>query len=256
MINVWSFGGGTQSTAIAALVIQGRLPKPDFAIIADTGRETRTTWDYLEKVTGPALLAFGIQLHRVSANDFGYNGMGLFNRSDTLLIPAFTSLGEDGGKLSGYCSRWWKSDVAENYLSRAHGITRSKFCSWIGYGKDEQIRWARCMRGDDYKAGRIRLPLVIDVPLSRHECQKLIESMGWPVPAPKSRCWMCPNQSDSEWRSLPRDEFQKAVQLEKEIQRTDPHAWLHKSMIPLSDVDFTQPDDLFNRPCDSGNCFL
>ena len=39
MTNIWNYGGGAQSCAIAVLILQGRLPKPDFAVIADTGRK-------------------------------------------------------------------------------------------------------------------------------------------------------------------------------------------------------------------------
>jgi hypothetical protein len=44
MIEVFSSGGGTQSAAIAALIVQGRLPKPDFVVIADTDYECSSTW--------------------------------------------------------------------------------------------------------------------------------------------------------------------------------------------------------------------
>ena len=70
---------------------------------------------------------------------------------------------------------------------------------------------------------------------------------------------MCPNHSDHEWRRLKDerpDEFQKAVDLEREIHRRDPEAWLHRSCVPLDKVDFSQPEDLFSRPCDSGVCFI
>ena len=50
---IWSCGGGVQSTAIAALIIRGHLPTPDLAVIADTERELSTTWEYLEKYTAP-----------------------------------------------------------------------------------------------------------------------------------------------------------------------------------------------------------
>ena len=39
MTDVWSFGGGTQSVAIAVLIAQGRLPKPERTIFADTSRK-------------------------------------------------------------------------------------------------------------------------------------------------------------------------------------------------------------------------
>jgi hypothetical protein len=36
---VWSYGGGTQSAAIAVLVLRGESPRPELVVMADTGRE-------------------------------------------------------------------------------------------------------------------------------------------------------------------------------------------------------------------------
>jgi hypothetical protein len=47
MTLVWSFGGGVQSWALAVLVAQGRLPRPDYTVIANTKREATETWEYL-----------------------------------------------------------------------------------------------------------------------------------------------------------------------------------------------------------------
>ncbi len=52
-LQILSNGGGTQSTAMIVLIAQGVLQRPDAIIIADTGREASTTWEYLEQVTGP-----------------------------------------------------------------------------------------------------------------------------------------------------------------------------------------------------------
>jgi hypothetical protein len=44
---VWSYGGGKQSVAIAALIVQGKLPKPDLIVMADTdanGHLLGATW--------------------------------------------------------------------------------------------------------------------------------------------------------------------------------------------------------------------
>lgn len=70
---------------------------------------------------------------------------------------------------------------------------------------------------------------------------------------------MCPNQSDAEWRDLKEnrpEEFQNAVELEREIREKDSFAWLHQSCQPLDQVSFDQPEDLFSRACDSGACFI
>tara|TARA_B100000029_G_C16977554_1_gene742371 strand:- start:80 stop:280 length:201 start_codon:yes stop_codon:yes gene_type:complete len=62
-----------------------------------------------------------------------------------------------------------------------------------------------------------------------------------------------------EWQDIKEnypDEFQKAIKLEKNVQKKDPHAFFHRSCKPLDQVDFEREPDLFNRPCDSGLCFV
>jgi 3'-phosphoadenosine 5'-phosphosulfate sulfotransferase (PAPS reductase)/FAD synthetase len=87
---VWSCGGGTQSVAIAALICQGRLPKPDVSVIADTGYEKQSTWDYYESVLKPNLSKVGVDLVRVTRAEWACDwGKGLFATSGDLLMPAF-----------------------------------------------------------------------------------------------------------------------------------------------------------------------
>ena len=64
---LWSFGGGVQSAAIAALIVKGDLPCPDIAVIADTAFEKASTWAYLDDVIAPALFgmsAFWTDVYR------------------------------------------------------------------------------------------------------------------------------------------------------------------------------------------------
>ena len=61
MKKIWSYGGGKQSAAIAALILQDRLPKPDLIVMADTGRERSSTWRYLDGVIGPSLDQVGLE---------------------------------------------------------------------------------------------------------------------------------------------------------------------------------------------------
>lgn len=253
MKQVFSSGGGTQSCAISALIIQGRLPKPDVAVIVDTTREKSSTWAYAEAYTMPALASVGVELHRICRDDFAKEDVW-DQQGKHLLIPAFTSQGENIGKLSGYCSDKWKRRVRDRWL-RSRGIKSA--CIWIGYSLDEPRRWTRMMASDEYAAGKLRLPLIHDVPMRREQSIALCESMGWPTP-PRSACSMCPNQSDDEWRDLKKNypaEFQRAVELEREIQKRDPFAWLHKSCQPLDTVVFSDPEP-DSRPCESGGCFI
>lgn len=261
MTEVFSTGGGTQSTAISALIIQGKLPRPDFVIIADTGREMPTTWQYMDAVVRPAFARIGIEVHRVSKDDYGEPGcLGDYSKrgDGDLLIPVFSNQGGKPSKLSAFCSDKWKVVVVSNFLSREHGLTPSKYRKWIGFSLDETKRVLRKMDSQDFKNGLIRFPLVHDIPTKRHEAIRIVEKMGWPSP-PRSRCWMCPNQSDFEWNEVQTDYpelFDKAIALDDSIRVRDANAFLHSGIVPLKTVNLEKPDDLFSGSCASGECFL
>jgi hypothetical protein len=259
MKEVFSSGGGSQSVCISALIVMGILPAPDFTVIADTRRERSKVWNYNDDVIVPALQKIGVKVHRLSTEDYGYAGSRLFNKSGTLLIPAFTNQQGAIGKLSNFCSTYWKIEVVDNFLSREHGLKRSEYRKWIGFSLDEGSRYSRMKLGKEGRAGLVRFPLIEDYPLRRHQAIKYVEKLGWPTP-PRSACWMCPNHTDHEWRDQKNNEpkeFAKSVALEREIQERYPNAFLHKSCVPLDQVDFTEEDDLFNGSrCNSGACFV
>jgi hypothetical protein len=257
MIEVFSSGGGTQSSAIAALIVQGKLPKPDFVLIADTGREMPSTWEYLDTVTAPALKGVGIEVHRIKASEWVNNwGRGVFATNGDLIIPAFTNI-NGSGKLSAFCSKAWKVEVVNRWLSKMHGITRSKFRKWIGFSVDEPKRWKNMKKGKEFESGLIRLPLVDDLPTMREESIQIVEQMGWPTP-PRSRCFDCPNQTDFEWLEVSRDPALWAASVARDefIRTRDEHAFVHSSLRPLSEVDLSAADDVFSGSCPSGECFL
>lgn len=258
LVEVFSSGGGTQSTAIAALILQSKLPRPDFTVIADTGYEMPTTWEYLDAYVRPAFVKAGMEIHRVKASEWAANwGRGIFANSGQLLMPAFSSR-NGGGKLPNFCTKAWKIEVVTRWLSKVHSVRKSEFRKWIGFSRDETRRVHAMMAGAEYKAGRIRFPLVHDFPTKRHEAGKIVAEMGWP-PAPRSRCYNCPNQSDLEWAEVKRDhpaEWEKAIRLDEAIRERDPSAYLHSSIKPLRDADLTEEDDLFSGGCHNGECFV
>lgn len=171
-VQVFSSGGGTQSCYIAALIVQGRLPKPDICVIADTGYENHRTWEYMDKVIAPALAGVGCEIHRVSAREYAAPwGRDVFAGSGQLMIPAYTDMSGVVGKLSKlstYCSNAWKQEVVDRWLSKERGITRSHYVKWIGFIRDEVKRVFRMAKGEEYQKGLIRFPLIADVPTTRH----------------------------------------------------------------------------------------
>lgn len=219
---VWSCGGGRQSVGIAALIVQGRLPVPDIAVIIDTEREKSTTWDYYDRVLKPELSNVGVNLVRVNKAD--YATVDLY-RNDDLLIPAFTTQKGQVSKMPTFCSNEWKQRVVRRYL-RAQGVTDCD--CWLGISINEADR----MKDSGLKWLRHVYPL-IDLGLSAEDCIALVIAQGWPEP-PRSACWMCPNQGKKEWLEMSERDFKAAQAFEYQIQRRDPHVFLTKTGQPLT----------------------
>lgn len=253
---IWSNGGGTQSAAIAVLISQGKLPVPERAVIADTGRECASTWEYLDDYIRPLLWKVGLE---VEIAEHRYAAVDLY-RNDSILLPAFTS---DGAKLPGYCSGEWKREVVKRWLrepERGYG-PKNPVIQWLGMSRDEI---QRC-KGSNVQWLENQWPLIMGygLTLTRSMCVWVVKNAGLPAP-PKSRCWMCPHQNDSEWIEL-RDnspgEFAAAVALESEISARDTKGglYLHRSGVPLSQVQLQEQSNdlpLFKADCESGMCWI
>lgn len=246
---VWSCGGGVQSTAIAALLYLGRLPEPAIAVMADTGRESTPVMDYMRETTIPALESVGITLH-IAPHSLATVDLYSGADGDTLIIPAFTDKGGQQGMLPKYCSQEWKTRVVQRFC-RQYGIADAD--QWIGFTTDEMDR-CRVYRED--KPWQHVYPL-IDLRMSRGDCMAVIKAAGWPEPH-RSSCWMCPFRSDQEWliqKTEAPEDFAKAVELERDVRKRDPNAFLHRSLQPLDSIVFDDQPDLFSKPCNAGGCF-
>jgi hypothetical protein len=243
---VWSSGGGVQSTAIAALIVRGVIPKPDLCVIADTGYEASTTWEYMNSVTAPALEKVGITLHRVKSEQ--YRTVGMYSSKGAILIPAFTTDTGKVGKLPTYCSNEWKGRVIQRFVKTQ---TDAKSFSFVmGMSMDELKRVKQITGKWEYEYPLIKLRM------NRQDCLCLVDKMGWPEP-PRSSCWLCPNRGTAEWQYLkdtsPQD-FRQAVDFELAMQEKDEDLWLTQSEKPLSEL--VSAAGMFTGRCDSGFCFV
>ena len=240
---LWSSGGGTQSAAIAALLVRGDLQAPDIAIIVDTERESSATWEYHDAVIVPALASVGVTLERVAKSR--YATVDLYSPKGDVLIPAFTNGGK--GKLPTYCSTEWKARVVQRRANEV--IPDSEFDIWLGISVDEPRRVKQATGKWQY-----RYPL-IERRMNRGDCIALVKSMGWPEP-PRSSCWMCPNRTNEEWvrqkREQPAD-HEKAIAFEKMIREKDDAITLHASGKILEQMD--EAGDFDTSRCDGGFCF-
>lgn len=239
----WSYGLGTQSTAMLVLIAQGKLKKPDRVVIADTGREAQYGWDYFHTYAEPLMIELGLKVeiapHTLVTRD-------LFTSSGDLLVPAFTA----HGKLPTFCSVEWKRRVVRRWL-RAQGVRNC--ITWLGISTDEVER----IKPSDVKWQQYHWPLCLDVPTSRINCRLLVEQWGWPDP-PRSSCYICPHRSDAEWSLLSAADRAAAEAVDETIRARDrEHAvYLYRGRVPLSTVNFSKekPAGLFDA-CDSGFCW-
>ena len=228
---VLSYGGGRQTVAMCLLVARGILPRPDHIVFADTGREVGTTTAYLRDYVAPRLAPLGLEVetagHELATVD-------LYAKNGDLLLPVFTQT----GKLRTWCANEWKASVVQRHL-RAQGVKGATI--WIGFSLDERRR----VKSFGSAPWPTTYPL-IDLMLTRADCEALIASEGWPVPS-KSRCYMCPHQSNAEWREL-RDnapsEFAQAVAIDRDVRDADERGgvFLHQSRVALADADLNATD--------------
>jgi hypothetical protein len=238
---IWSYGGGKQSVAIGVLIAQGKLPMPERAVIADTGREASSTWRYLEQHMQPLLDSVGLQVEIVPHS---YATVDMYNGSGRMVLPAYTAGGE--GQLRIMCSNNWKRDVIYRWLrepERGYG-PKNPVVQWLGYSLDEIGRCKPSKR----KWIEIEWPLLMGygVTMRRDECVRTILDAGLPEPR-KSRCKMCPFMTNAEWAEQkendPADHLY-AIQLDRQIREADKRGgvFVHRSGVPLEQADLSVPD--------------
>ena len=246
---IWSCGGGTQSGAIAALIGDGILPKPDVCFMTDTGREKSSTWPFVESFIRPQLVRVGLDLTIIKSEDFAC--IDIVHQTGSVLLPGFTTQSGSVCKLPAFCSGKWKQDVAERYF-RSIGVVKAR--SWIGISIDEMRRVRRQHRN----WLELWYPLIFAVRMTRAQCVECIRQHGWLGPIPHSACKMCPNMRDDEWLDMQAnapEDFAEACQIERDVRVADPHFWLHPACVPLDQVDFTAQQSMFaDRGCTTG-CF-
>lgn len=264
--NALSLGAGVQSSTLALMAAVGEItPMPDFAIFADTQAEPKSVYrwlDWLEKQ-----LPFPV--HRVTRGNMTEEMMTLRTAKDGRqwtkgAIPAFMQAPDGSiGLLGRSCTADYKIAPILKNLRRLCGIKRGEkqvqVTQWIGISYDEIQR----MKSSRDKWTQHRWPLV-ELEMRRHDCIAWLKKHGFPEP-PRSACSYCPFHSNKEWRRLKEHEpeaFAEAVRVEKELQRTKAETdnmrsipWLHRSCIPLEDVDLSTEEDagqldMFGNECE------
>jgi hypothetical protein len=253
-VRVWSYGGGTQSVAIAVLLSKGEIEPVERVVIADTGREASETWEYTEQHVTPLLTKVGLS---VEVAPHSLSKVDLYAKNGNLLIPAYTRQSRKTGRpgqMRAMCSNEWKRRVIQRYLRKQGYGPKNPITLLIGISTDEAHR----VKPSDVEWMAHDYPLLYERPTDRMECVKIVTDAGLPTP-PKSCCWMCPYRGKQQWRDLHKNypsDWAQAVALDKEIRKVDPAVFVHRAGVPLEDaLDHKVPDPQLDL-CDSGFCFI
>jgi len=233
--------------------VDGRLPRPERIVMADTGREATATWKWLDEVIQPFLGRVGLRVE-IAPHSLARSDMFSPTGDNRPVMPVFN---DTGGKLPNQCSGTWKREVVDRFLrSEGYGVKRP-IIDWIGISTDE------IHRAKDSGVNWVKLhqPLIWDVPMRREECVHLVRRAGLGTP-PRSSCVCCPHHGDPEWHKLktqwPSD-FEWACVEDENIRNhgTGGKLYLHRSCKPIATIDFN-PNAAQQRlvldECEDGRC--
>lgn len=245
LLRVISLGAGVQSSTLLLMNLRGELEKKaDCAIFADTKWESKATYRHLEFLKREAA-KYNFPILCVSAGDIRlaeWNKMPLFVRNfdgETAMLKAY--------KLAPINRK------VREIVGLAPGQKSPEIvCEmWLGISLDEASR----MRDSREKWKTHSYPL-IEKKMRRADCLKWLIANHYPIP-PKSSCLGCPFHGDAQWRELQasEEEWNEIVEYDEQIRRGVKggtcEAFLHRSLKPISQVDFRTAEEL-----GQGNFFL
>jgi len=240
-LNIISLGAGVQSSTMALMAAHGEItPMPDAAIFADTQAEPKAVYDWLDWLEKQ--LPFPTK--KVTQGDLGEATLRVHTAKKghtytKTYIPSYGPL----APLPRKCT----TDFKLVPLYRAFREYKQPISCWVGISLDEAAR----MKPGWRKYVTNRFPL-IELNMRRSDCLRWMSRHDYPQP-PRSACIFCPYHSNAEWREL--KEFQQVVEFERLLP---PGEFLHRSRLPLDQVDFSTDEDrgqlnMFNNECE-GMC--
>ena len=245
--HIISLGAGAQSSCKSLMAAHGEItPMPIAAVFADTGDESRATYDWLQEIEG--LLPFPVirAARGESLSQHVFNSIDTKSRvSNPPLFTKPDNPSESEGLLTRDCTKDFKVSVIQREVRKLMNETgASKVIQWIGISLDESQR----MKPSRVQYSVHRWPL-IELRMTRHDCFQWMKANGYPEP-PRSACVYCPHHSNAEWRRI-RDEepesWRQAVEFDARIRRgihkVKADCFVHRQCVPLDQVDLRDDAD-------------
>ena len=249
-----------QSTALLLLSAEGKLPKFDAAIFADTGWEPKDVYKHLDRLEKDIKEISDIPIYRVSIGNIR-NDMLNDKPTSHGSMPLYTK--KPAGK-EGFtrrqCTDRYKIRPVQRQVRLLLGAQRAKDNRIMTPPKGNVATMSIGISTDEFhraKDSRVAyinhdFPL-LDMRWSRDDCLEYLESKGYGQ-TPKSSCIGCPFHSDSQWLEIKKNpsEWENVVEFDEQIREKQTEAfmlksikypvYLHKSCKPLSEVDLNKKD--------------
>jgi hypothetical protein len=253
-LRLLSLGAGVQSTTVLLLACEGKIPRFDYALFADTQWEPKAVYTQLDKVRRVAEPA-GIPVLTLTAGHIRRDAVDATHRFVTM--PLFVkNLDGSQGMARRQCTGEYKikplKATARALLGYPHPtrIPPGVFAEQaIGISTDEFHR----AKDSDVRYLRNIFPL-LDLGMSRQDCLTFLAERGFGDTV-KSACIGCPYSGNARlrWiRDTYPDDWADLVSFDREIRHGSPRAiadgkplrgqfFVHRSLLPLDQVDLDPP---------------
>lgn len=262
---ILNLGAGVQSTTVALMIHKGILPPIEAAIFADVQEEPQDVYRHLDWLIKEVATSFPV-LVRTNGKLGDALVTGRTHRKGHTTIPAFC-LNERNGQIGvarRQCTGDYKIDVVERTIRREilNLVPRKRWPKGVlcyqlfGLSFDECGRIGRVIRqfeiGNRARKFKPLFPLY-DMQMTRGGCLKWLREYGVPHDVPRSACVFCPYKSNAEWQRLkegPKPDWERAVAIDRLLRVASSKQacgmrnpqFLHRSCIPLEEIDFRSPE--------------
>lgn len=285
---VLSLGVGVQSSTMLMMCAHGEIAPPDFIIFSDPGWEPKKVHEYLaylqEQLKNfpdmPEIIVTSKgnireDLLRAAKEGTRVASIPFFVKSIHQKVLATDAEGNatavketwDTGQVIRQCTMEYKVEPVRKKIRELTGFTGKRTTDskgnpklivemMLGISTDEEQR----MKESPEKWIVNDYPL-IEAGLSRYECLEWMASKGYMLP-PKSACIGCPYHSNKMWSEMKVNDpeaFADVVFVDNAIRhmpRLDGEVYLHRSLKPLGEINFTEQTGLFDDDNISCMCGL
>jgi len=255
MMKVLSLGAGVQSSALLLMACRGLIEKPEVAIFADTGWESKATYRHLAWLKIEAE-KHGIPVEIVQERNIRDDSLNAAELNKGFYFMPL-HLEKNGIRLIGkrQCTDRYKLRPIFHKIrelldvSRKARLPQDTVEMWIGISLDECKR----MSLSPSKWVGKRYPL-IERMMSRNDCVKWLHDNYNGLSVAKSSCIGCPYHDKVTWQGIyvETDEWEDAILVDEAIRHGNNGytQYLHRALTPLREVDLRSSEDKGQLPFD------